>query len=354
MSLGRVMLDVEGTTLSVRDRELLAHPAVGGVILFARNYQAPEQLRALVADIHAVRQPALLVAVDQEGGRVQRFRHAFSALPALAVLGDLHDAQAAEAVRLAEVTGFVLAAELRACGIDFSFAPVLDLRNPASSVIADRAFHRDPEVVAALGRAMMRGLREAGMTAVGKHFPGHGNVSGDSHHTLPIDPRSLETLRFEDLLAFERMVHFGLAGIMPAHVVYPEVDCKPAGFSRRWLHDVLRVQFGFNGTIFSDDLCMAGAAHAGDVASRARAAVEAGCDMVLVCNDRGAAERVVDAMCGMEHPVTGARLARMHGRGEALGLAMLDANQTVQAARSELRALVLAPELGFDDGNELA
>lgn len=309
------MLGVEGCELSAEEREILTHPLVGGVILFARNYQTPEQVVALVESIHALRQPRLLVAVDQEGGRVQRFREGFTRLPAVRRLGEIHDTDRLRAKQLARVTGWLMATELRAVNVDFSFTPVLDLQRGVSSVIGDRAFHSDPEVVADLAHAYMSGMQKAGMEAVGKHFPGHGSVAADSHRELPVDERPYTDVANADLLAFERMIHYGIAGIMPAHVVYSQIDTNPAGFSAFWLKDVLRQRLAFQGAIFSDDLDMAGACVAGSPAQRAQAALAAGCDMVLACQDRQAALIILDNLKDPADPTAHLRLARFHGRG---------------------------------------
>jgi len=329
---------------------MLCHPQVGGVILFSRNYATREQLTALVAEIHGLRQPSLLVAVDHEGGRVQRFREGFTRLPAARRFGERYDEQPRRALALAEEAGWVMGAELRAVGVDFSFAPVLDLYRGVSPVIDDRAFHQDPQVVAELARAVMRGMHEAGMAAVGKHFPGHGTVAGDSHDMLPVDERSFEDIRAEDLLAFERLIHYGLPALMPAHVVYSQVDARPAGFSPLWLREVLRERLGFTGAVFSDDLSMAGAAVAGDYPRRARAALEAGCDMLVVCNDAEGARQVLDSLPAAADPVAQARLVRMHGR-TAVDLKEPSQRRRWTAATAALRELERAPELDLgDDG----
>ncbi|HSH29509.1 MAG TPA: beta-N-acetylhexosaminidase [Thiohalobacter sp.] len=314
MSLGPVMLDIEGTRPSAPERELLCRPEVGGVILFSRNYASPEQLHTLIAELHELRDPRLLIAVDQEGGRVQRFRDGFTRLPPVAELGRVYERDRAHALELAETTGWLMASELRAVGVDLSFAPVLDLDRCRSSVIGDRAFHRRPEAVAELAHAYQKGMQSAGMTAVGKHYPGHGGVEADSHLDLPVDERELADLELEDLLPFERLIHQGLAGIMVAHVLYPRIDADLAGFSGFWLQDYLRRRLHFQGVIFSDDLGMAAAERAGDMVARARSALNAGCDMILVCNRPQEARAVVEALRGYENPASQARLIRLHGR----------------------------------------
>ena len=336
---GPVMLDVAGTELTGDDRQRLLHPLVGGVILFARNYASPEQLALLTGEIHALRQPPLLIAVDHEGGRVQRFRDGFTALPAMRQLGAAWDADPLRARNLAEAVGYVLAAELRARGVDLSFTPVLDIDHGNCSVIGDRAFHSDPRAVGDLALALMRGLSHGGMSAVGKHFPGHGHVTADSHHETPIDERPLSALEHADLQPFRRLITNGLGGIMPAHVIYPAVDARPAGFSEIWLKQILRRQLGFNGMIFSDDLSMAGAHAAGSVVERAVAALRAGCDMVLVCNDPPAADQLLAKLDYTIPAMALARLARIHGRGGPESAAHLQHDRYYLDAVATVRAI---------------
>lgn len=302
---GPLVMGIEGHELGAADRARLLHPLVGGVILFSRNYADPAQLRALTADIRGLREPALLVCVDHEGGRVQRFREGFTAIPPMRELGTLWDRDVAAAVAQARATGHTIARELRAQGVDFSFAPVLDVDFGASAVIGDRAFSGNPNAVAHLAAALCEGLRAGGCAAVGKHFPGHGFVAADSHHEVPVDERPLADLVAHDLVPFAALARAGLEAVMPAHVVYPAVDALPAGFSRVWLQDILRGRLRFDGLIFSDDLGMAGAFGAGDAVARAEAAVSAGCDMVLACNE----PRDVDALLDRWRPATAARLA---------------------------------------------
>ena len=314
LPLGPLMLDVEGLALNDDDRRRLAHPLVGGVILFARNYESPEQVAALCREIHTLRQPPLLIAVDHEGGRVQRFREGFTPIPAMGSFGELWDSQPQRARRLVREAGYVIGAELRAVGVDFTFAPVLDLDYGVSKVIGSRAFHRNPQVVAELAHALVLGLHDAGMNAVGKHFPGHGHVAVDSHLDVPVDERDLADLEFADLNPFRQLIDLGLAGVMPAHVIYPKVDSLPAGYSRRWLQDILRSGYGFDGMIFSDDLAMEGARVAGGVVERAKAALGAGCDMALLCNKPKLADELLSQLKWSTPPVSLIRFARMHGR----------------------------------------
>jgi len=323
MTLGPLMVDVAGARLTPEDHEVLEHPLVGSVILFTRNYESPAQVAALVREIRAVRRPPLLVAVDHEGGRVQRFREGFTRIPPMGDLGRLWVGHPGTARHLAREVGRIMAMELRAHGIDFSFAPVLDLDHGRSRVIGDRSFHRNPEAVAELATSLVEGLADAGMGAVGKHFPGHGYAEADSHVDAPVDERSFEQIEADDLVPFRRLVSAGLTGIMPAHVVYPAVDSQPAGYSRRWLRDVLRDRLGFRGVVFSDDLSMVGAHAAGSVLDRAVLALEAGCDMVLVCNDPEAAATLVGGLELRCPAPTLAAMARLHGRERRTGFASL-------------------------------
>ena len=315
MSLGPVMVDLAGPELTAEDRELLRHPAVGGVILFSRNFSSPDQLAALTAAIHALREPRLLIGVDQEGGRVQRFREGFTRLPPAGRFGALYAQDPRRAGAACTAVAWLMAAELRVAGVDFSFAPVLDLDRGLSRVIGDRGFGAAVAQVVDLATAWTDGVRQAGMAAVGKHFPGHGGVEADSHTDLPVDERDLADLLAADLRPFARLIEHGLEAVMPAHVVYPRVAPEPAGFSPVWLRKVLREQLGFAGVIFSDDLNMAAAGAGGGYVERAQAAARAGCDMLLICNNRPAALTIVEALRGDTDPAAQLRLLRMHGRG---------------------------------------
>jgi beta-N-acetylhexosaminidase len=294
-----VVLDVAGLTLNDDDRRRLQHPLTGGLILFARNWQSRAQLTALVGEAKSLRAD-LLICVDHEGGRVQRFRtDGFTVLPPMRALGELWMRDAMRATDAATAVGYVLASELRACGVDLSFTPVLDLDHGGSTVIGDRAFHRDARVVALLAKSVMHGLLRAGMANCGKHFPGHGHVAADSHVDIPVDSRSAKTLLADDAAPYG-WLSTSLASVMPAHVVYPKVDSRPAGFSSRWLHEILRTQLRFDGAIFSDDLSMAGARQLDDrelsYTEAAIAALRAGCDMVLLCNQSVDGGAAVDAL----------------------------------------------------------
>src|SRR3989475_3141191 len=313
MTLGPVMLDAAGLRLTAEEKELLRHPAVGGVILFARNSQSPKQLIALTTEIRALRRPELLIAVDHEGGRVQRFQEGFTRIPPMRLLGERWEADTAQAQALAEATGYVVAVELRTHGVDFSFAPVLDVDFGSSSIIGDRAFSDEPAVIAALAGAFVAGSTAGGAASVGKHFSRHGYREADSHVDVPVDERELVEIEAADLLPYRELIKRGLSGIMPAHVIYPKVDRRPAGFSAVWLKEVLRGRLGFEGMIFSDDLSMEGASVAGGPRERALAALEAGCDMVLLCNAPQSAAGLLDAL--KDRPLDPRGAERMRGRG---------------------------------------
>lgn len=348
MPLGPVMLDIMGTQLSAEDKVRLCHPLAGGVILFARNYESYEQLAALTAEIHALRTPALLIAVDHEGGRVQRFRKDFTPLPAMRELGKIWDRQPRRARHLAEQIGYILAAELSSCGIDLSFTPVLDIDHGQSSVIGDRAFHRNPQAVAELAHSLMLGLRSGGMAAVGKHFPGHGYIQADTHLETAIDDRTYTDIEIDDLVPFRQMINFGLTGIMAAHVIYPRMDRHPAGFSRFWLKTILRNELNFEGCIFSDDLSMQGAASYGNITERAKAALQAGCDMILVCNDSQSADHLLETLHWEIPAASLVRLAHLRGRRYAQSMVKLHENTDyVQAVRGISQIGISNQELSF-------
>ncbi len=290
--LGPLIVDLDGElTLSDRDRERLRHPGVGGVILFTRNFADCDQLRSLTREIKALRSPELLITVDQEGGRVQRFRDGFARLPPAAVCGRLYDTDPGAASRLAHDIGLVMAGELIECGVDLSFAPVLDVLQCDSRVIGDRAFHSDPEAVSILALACIDGMEEAGMRSIGKHFPGHGGTGTDSHTSLPEDGRSIAALRECDLVPY-RSLAGRLRGVMLAHVRYGDIDPRVPSFSPFWIHDVLESEIGFRGVVFSDDLSMAGAGNE-PLHARCASALRAGCDLLLICNDRPAVDALL-------------------------------------------------------------
>jgi len=333
-ALGPLMIDIAGTQLTEVDRDRLRHPLVGGIILFSRNYANPEQLAALTREIHALRRPALLIAVDHEGGRVQRFRDGFTRLPPMASLGRLWDERPEAALEAARQVGFVLAAELRSRGVDYSFTPVLDLDYGPSRVIGDRAFHRQPGAVVALAGALSTGLRDGGMASCGKHFPGHGYVIPDSHVELPVDGRSLEAMQ-EDLQPYRELA---LDGVMAAHVIYECMDCNTAVFSNKWI-DYLRNDIKFNGVVFTDDLSMAGAGVAGDMLSRVDTAYRAGCDMLLVCNSPAAVDEVLANWHPEVDPLRDKRVEALLPGLPAKDWAALQSDSRYQAARETIARL---------------
>lgn len=335
LALGPLMIDIAGTELSDLDRERLCHPLVGGIILFTRNYVNPEQLAALTSEIHALRSPALLIAVDHEGGRVQRFREGFTRLPAMATLGRLWDTDPAQALSAARQVGCVLASELRARGVDYSFTPVLDLDYGPSRVIGDRAFHREPAVVTALADALATGLRRGGMASCGKHFPGHGYVIPDSHVELPVDDRSLDAMQ-DDLIPYRELA---LDAVMAAHVIYECFDCNTAVFSNKWI-DYLRNNVKFNGVVFTDDLSMAGAGVVGGMLDRVNTAYRAGCDMLLVCN---APEAVGDVLDNWHPEIDPARVRRVEAllpKEAAMDWASLQADPKYRFAQKVIAELM--------------
>ena len=308
------MADVGGLALTAEDREVLAHPLIGGVILFARNYSDPEQLRALCVELLALKRPRLLLAVDHEGGRVQRFRVGFTRIPAMGTLGKLHEESPSRALEEAQAQGLIVGRELGAYGIDLCFAPVLDRDTGVSQIIGDRAFSDNPEVIVKLARAFRAGLNAAGLAATGKHFPGHGAVAADSHAELPVDRRSYAEIESKDLAAFRGLIEDGIESLMMAHIRYTAIDEKPASLSRRWIRGLLRTQLGYNGAVICDDLNMAGAKVAGEIVERALMALDAGCDMLPICNDR---ESVIKLLAGLPvkpRKLASARLQKLYRR----------------------------------------
>ena len=348
MSLGPLMVDIAGTELSAEDVRVLSHPMVGSVLLFTRNYSNPPQAAALTAAIRALRTPHLLIAVDHEGGRVQRFREGFTRLPAARLLGRRFDEDRRDALALAQSVGWLMASELRAVGVDFSFAPCIDLDYGVSEIIGDRAFHSDPDTVAALAVATMTGMREAGMAAIAKHFPGHGAVVADSHVALPVDRREFVDLE-ADIRPYRPLIDNNLPGIMVAHVVFPAMDALPASLSKRWITGVLRGEMGFHGCVFADDLTMAGAAAFGDVMARVELALASGCDVLPICNDRHSVELVLGRFgANVGSAASQARLVRMRARGEPP--ADLRADRHWQETAARIAGLSVIPPLVLTEG----
>ncbi|MCB1886606.1 MAG: beta-N-acetylhexosaminidase [Rhodocyclaceae bacterium] len=333
------MLDVAAHELTAVEAEQIRHPLVGGVILFARNYRDNAQLRALTEEIRALRDPAPIIAVDHEGGRVQRFREGFTRIPAMRAIGRLWTQSPEGAMEMATAAGRVLAAELVDHGLDLSFAPVLDLDYGCSQVIGDRAFHADPEIAAALADAFADGLADGGMGCVGKHFPGHGFAEADSHVAIPVDNRSFDQIWARDIVPYRARVGRRLNGVMPAHVIYPAVDPNPAGFSPFWLQEVLRGRLGFEGTIFSDDLSMEGATVAGGIVARASAAYEAGCDMVLVCNRPDLSAELLDGWQPALRDASAGRVLAMRSPSRFREAGRLGRDAAYLASRAAIGAL---------------
>ena len=310
-TIGHLMIDLEGQSISDTEKELIQHPMVGGLILFTRNYESPAQIEELIKEVRHVANKELLIAVDHEGGRVQRFREGFTVLPAIAELARQDDAE-----NVAFRHAWLMASELRAIDVDFSFAPVLDINYGMSSVIGDRAFHDKPEKIIQLAKAYIDGMAQAGMASTGKHFPGHGGVVEDSHTEMPIDKRLKEELFNQDIKPFSELMRSGLNAVMPAHVIYENVDKEPAGFSTYWLQTILREQLGFNGVIFTDDLSMQGAAVKGGYIERAEAAQAAGCDMLLACNNQEGAISILDHANLKMIDESSKRLMTMRGKNQ--------------------------------------
>lgn len=346
MSLGPLMIDLRGAALAADERKWLESPLVGGVILFKRNFESVEQLKALVADIHAVRQPPLLVTVDQEGGRVQRFREPFSRLPPFRALGRLFDEERQLALRTAGAFGYLIAAELRAVGVDMSFAPCVELDRGLAEVIGDRALHPQAAAVAALARRFAAGAKKGGMAITAKHFPTHAGAHSDSHTEFAIDNRELADLD-DDLRPYRELIANGLEAVMVTHVSFPGIDSRPASLSSWWIGNYLRGELGFKGAAISDDLSMVGASSVGPVATRVQRALEAGCDLVLVCNAPEQVPGVLDSLQGYVNPTAQLRLSRLHGRG-TFDWESLHASADWQKASALVAALRARPTLTLE------
>ncbi|MGD8808131.1 MAG: beta-N-acetylhexosaminidase [Gammaproteobacteria bacterium] len=346
MSLGPVMIGISGESLTEEEREWLEHPAIGGVILFSRNFGNREQLCELVSSIRSLRSPELLIAVDQEGGRVQRFREPFTVLPPMREVGLTYSTDKARALETADRIGWLMAAELRACGIDMSFAPVVDLDSGVAAVIGDRAFHSGADEVAALTLAFMRGMRRAGMAATAKHFPSHAGAVVDTHEALAVDRRDFSQL-YDDLVPYRRLIDAGLPAIMVAHVVFPELDRRPASLSPWWIRDQLRGQMRFAGAVISDDLGMGGVEAAGSMVDRMSAALEAGCDMALICNEFSEISAVLDRLVDYTDPAAQLRVMRLRGT-HAMDWRNLHASNEWRQARKCIAAVEAAPRLELE------
>lgn len=335
---GSLIMDLEGLQISPEEKNLLDHPAVGGVILFARNYDSKDQLTRLCRDIHSASKKPLLIMVDQEGGRVQRFVRDFTRLPYMAVFGDRYDSDPAGACRMAQDCGWLMAVELLSCGVDLSLAPVLDLNKGVSTVIGRRAFHAQPERVIKMAASFIAGMHDAGMASTGKHFPGHGSVTLDSHIAIPHDGRTLEEIAMDDMIPFQGLIKAGISAIMAAHIVFPEVDKMPVSLSRYWLQDILRRRLGFNGVIMSDDLNMEGANISSSFPDRIMAAREAGCDFTLLCNNRQGVIDTLDHLPAALQQAGKNKWSVLQGDFSTLKESCQD-NQRWQAAHALLREL---------------
>lgn len=346
MSLGPLMIGLRGTALAPDEREWLASPIIGGVILFARNFASREQLEELIADVHAVREPALVVTVDQEGGRVQRFTEPFTRLPAARHFGHLYDKDPSLAVATTREVAWLMAAELRAVGVDMSFVPVVDLDRGLSEVIGDRALHEDAEVVARLAAAVNDGLEQAGMCITAKHFPSHAGSHSDSHTHVAEDPRSYEEI-VDDLEPYKSLIERGLHSVMVGHVIFPALDPKPASFSSWWIESQLRGELGFSGAVISDDVSMVGAAIVGDLERRVACALEAGCDIVLACNLDDEIPALLDAFASYVDPAAQLRLMRLRGRDGMTWGALHDSDRW-RRARGLLDKVEARPELKLE------
>jgi beta-N-acetylhexosaminidase len=327
---GPVILDLIGPELSADEKELLQHPLVGGVILFARHYQSPEQIQQLCQSIRAARANPILITVDQEGGRVQRFKEGFTILPPMEKIGKLYEKSPAQALTFAEECGWMMASELLSVGVDLSFAPVLDLNKKICPAIGDRAFHEKPAVIIALANALIKGMNHAGMAATGKHFPGHGSVPVDSHRSLPIDNREWNDIEKQDFIPFQQLIQNKISAIMPAHILFSKIDDKPVGFSKHWLQDILRKQLQFSGVIVSDDLNMSGADIIGNYAERAQAALDAGCDMILICNNRTGVLQILDHLPQNNYILSEQKFNMLQGKISATNLSDLKSTKIWQ------------------------
>jgi beta-N-acetylhexosaminidase len=346
VSLGPLMIDLRGKTLAADEREWLQSPLVGGVILFTRNFESVEQLARLVAEVHAARQPPLLVTVDQEGGRVQRFRAPFARLPPLRAIGRLYDEERELALRVAGAFGWLMASELRAVGVDLSLAPCVDLDRGLAKVIGDRAWHPEANVVATLARRFAAGAKKGGMAITAKHFPTHAGAHSDSHTEFAVDNRELAELD-DDLKPYRDLIANGLAGIMVAHVSFPAIDSRPASMSSWWIGEYLRGELGFKGAVISDDMSMTGAAVVGSAAERVRLALEAGCDLVLLCNAPEQVPAVLDSLQGYVNPSAQLRLTRLHGLGRT-NWESLHASADWQKASALVASLEARPKLTLE------